>query len=537
MFQFADALILTDSALEPPAVAKRESASAAVPRYRIQLAIGLLVLALFFIPFSASFKSAGTQMDDGFLLVYPELILKGKVPYRDFETFYGPANPYLLAGIYSLTDFSLSAERALGLVYRFAIVGAIYALVVRRGIVLAAGCATLSGLLLLVTELDAYAWFGALTCVLLSFASIRTRSISGQIAGGFLAGGALLFRPDIGPAVFISVLPLLFFMNRRARLHYAAGFLVAMLPLLGISVVAGWRNVLDNLFLLPVFHTSSGRRLPILSVDQYLIVLLFAHFIAGVINVIAGGVAVKADRKNWDARLFLALALLALAVSHQPLQRLDNLHLLFAASLSLSLLPVSLVILLEKLWRAPLSITGTCLCLVSVLAAIEAIAPEIPFKMRREVTTGPFANRDQCVAISYGNRSFIVKPPEVARFATPLLDAIEHFSRPGERLFVGPADLRRSNYCDTWLYHMLPKLDPASYFVEMNPGSANRANSRLATDIASADWLILNRMWDVMFNEPNRSRDFASDEPNEVVRQKFTLVQRFGPFELFHRNP
>ena len=27
----------------------------------------------------------------------PEQVLKGKLPYRDSETFYGPPNPFLLA--------------------------------------------------------------------------------------------------------------------------------------------------------------------------------------------------------------------------------------------------------------------------------------------------------------------------------------------------------------------------------------------------------------------------------------------------------
>jgi len=30
----------------------------------------------------------------------PEQVLKGKLPYRDFETFYGPPNPFLLAVVY-----------------------------------------------------------------------------------------------------------------------------------------------------------------------------------------------------------------------------------------------------------------------------------------------------------------------------------------------------------------------------------------------------------------------------------------------------
>jgi hypothetical protein len=97
---------------------------------------------------------------------------------------------------------------------------------------------------------------------------------------------------------------------------------------------------------------------------------------------------------------------------------------------------------------------------------------------------------------------------------------------PGPRLFVGPADLRRTNYNDTFIYYMLPRLQPATYFLEMNPGSANRPDSRLAKDIASADWLILNHGLD-QWNEPNGSAKFASDAPMRVVRDQFELCGRF----------
>jgi hypothetical protein len=116
-----------------------------------------------------------------------------------------------------------------------------------------------------------------------------------------------------------------------------------------------------------------------------------------------------------------------------------------------------------------------------------------------------------------------------------MLRKLDSLSKPGERLFVGPADLRRTNYNDTYLYHMLPKLTPATYFLEMNPFSANRPGSRLAADVATADWLVLNRAWD-SWNEPNRSIEYGSDAPNRVVRERFERCGKFGGYLLFHRK-
>jgi hypothetical protein len=117
-----------------------------------------------------------------------------------------------------------------------------------------------------------------------------------------------------------------------------------------------------------------------------------------------------------------------------------------------------------------------------------------------------------------------------------LFEKLETLSKPGERLFVGPGDLRRTNYSDTYIYHIFPKLRPASYFLEMNPFSANRPGSRLATDVASADWLVLNRAWD-NWQEPNRSVENGEDTANQVVQTQFTQIGEYGPFLLFQHKP
>jgi hypothetical protein len=139
-----------------------------------------------------------------------------------------------------------------------------------------------------------------------------------------------------------------------------------------------------------------------------------------------------------------------------------------------------------------------------------------------------------CMLEQNGRRIPMAAVP-IMRITGTLLDRIGRVAAPGDRLFVGPADLRRTNYNDTFFYHMLPQLRPATYFLEMNPGSANRPNSRLASDIRTADWLILNRVYD-NWNEPNSSVRNGPDEPNVVVQGEFTLLGEFGYYLLFRRK-
>ena len=67
----------------------------------------------------------------------------------------------------------------------------------------------------------------------------------------------------------------------------------------------------------------------------------------------------------------------------------------------------------------------------------------------------------------------------------------------------------------------------------MDAGSANVPGSRLATDVARADWLVLNRSWDLI---PNASSKFGPDEPNRVVRANFDLWRESGPYLLLRNK-
>jgi hypothetical protein len=139
------------------------------------------------------------------------------------------------------------------------------------------------------------------------------------------------------------------------------------------------------------------------------------------------------------------------------------------------------------------------------------------------------------VFLEYGGRRFPVESISVAHETGGLLDRITSLALPGQRLFVGPADLRRTNYNDTFIYYLLPQLTPASYFLEMNPLSANRPGSRLGADVLTADWLILDHRLDD-WNEPNDSSRFGSDTPNQIVQSHFELRAKHGPYDVYRRK-
>jgi hypothetical protein len=170
-----------------------------------------------------------------------------------------------------------------------------------------------------------------------------------------------------------------------------------------------------------------------------------------------------------------------------------------------------------------------------ILATIEFLAPELTAYFKHEFKAAIFSQKDEQLFVQHKGRVFPFYKRTTTIMASRLLDRIEELSAPGESLFIGPGDLRRTNCNDTFLYYMLPQLRPATYFLEMNPFSANRPGSRLAEDVKDADWLVLNREFD-FWNEPNRSREFQSDLPNQMVKEHFEAVGEFGNYLLFHRK-
>lgn len=513
------------------AVPKRNS------ELRIKVFAASISLLLISVALWSCFERRGSPMDEGSLLLYPELMTHGAVPYRDFETFYGPANPMCLAAVYSVFGTTITVERAAGLLYRLLILLAIFCITQRRGTTAAAACTFLSGCMLVVTGLVASAWIGAMACALWYVWIVTTPDLSlrRSCAGGFIAGLALLFRVDLAPAIILASAPLCFVLSWRQRSMLALGAALALLPLGFLTLLAGPEQVANNLFIFPVLRSNPGRHLPLSAVEPYLIHLFALHVAASVVNVIAG---LLIARRRWRASHHLALlmaSLLAVGVTHQALQRLDLVHLAGVAVLSLGILPVSLAVVGR--WRSRVGSSPIFALAATVATAVTlgVVAPDLRQTVGDTFVAGLQTKPSDTALIEKGGRSFVIGTQQTALTIERMLDRLDRLSTQGQRLFVGPSDLRTANYCDTFIYHLMPKLRPATYFLEMNPLSANRPSSRLADDVGSADWLVLNSLWNVS-DEQNRSAEYGSDLANVRVRENFESVGRYGTYTLLRRK-
>lgn len=527
---------------------------------------GLVVAIVFLLPVPRMLHAPATSMEEGALLEYPVLVLHGEVPTRDFSSFDGPYTEWVPALADALGGPSVLVERSVGLAYRALLLVAVYALARRWGRAAAVIAVLLCWAILAPFGAIAYSWVGGLafsTAGLACMARINeTREIGRRrsrwiLAGGFLMGSGLGFRPDLVLAVALSCLVILPGGGRRRAGEWLVGLAAGLAPYLALVALAGPLAVLRNLFWDPVVRLRPARTLPVppstsrisdffSSVQAFVVgshrwpglalpaqlSALFWALVAILVVMIVAGVRRRLAGGPRETRL-LAVAVFAAGLAPAMLQRLDITHMRLVGCLWVAFLPVAVVDLVRRGNRLARGRT-----FVAVGAGAAAGLAGVSSFYVAQAAAGAFLGISvhgqpslPVASVTNTGRVLPIGPPAAAEQVRALVGLVDREAKAGERLFVGPSDLRLTNYSDTWLYYLLPQLRPASYYLEMNPGVANRPGSRLATDIASADWIVLSSVW-TGWTEPNASTRPGSPDANLAVRRDFCPVARIGPYLL-----
>ncbi len=458
---------------------------------RRDLVWGALLVLISAVVIAPEFVAAGNVFDEGILLTFPSRVNQGSLPYRDFETFYGPGGPYLLAGAFDVFGASLGTERAVGFFFRLLLIAAIYWLLLRWGRRAALG----GGLIALVIVAQS-ASFGnypvalAFTVLALALAS-RTvrRGWGGFAAAGFLAGLAGLFRVEAGFETLVALVPLAVGASRRRIVALLAGFVVALSPYLPLALAASLDKVEK------VEHdlsaTGAARRLPITigGASGYLFILMIAA-----LAVIAAAVVVSLRARAPDSRLLLSIWILAALQVPFALWLFDAGHVSYAAIMAFAAVPAATLVLAERLPTTvvPRAIAGR-LALVAPAAAgvmLLFLAGSSFVRYNVRVDEALARGRERSYLISYRGRDFRLSTPQLAHELASAIETVGRLEPRGGSLFVGPSDLRRTDGNDPFVYYMLPWLRPASFYIEMDP-PVSQPGSGLASAVAHANVLIL----------------------------------------------
>ena len=539
------------------------------PRQRTVLVVAIVLVA-FALPLRGQLRNQGPPMEEGFMLVFPEMVLEGKVPNRDFLHLYGPGSLWVLAGVFKTFGTSLVAERLVGLAQQIGLVLGVLAIARLWGRTVALCCALIALVIIIPPiGLTALAWVGAVAFGLWAlhlglrarFADDPARAARLAFGAGLLAGFALLYRPDValaltlGGIVVVRGLPWV-----RARMALA-GLVAGLAPYLVHVWRAGLGTAIRGMVLDPVVYLRGGRRLPLppspselqgflqragdlypfgwplpmIGTPAQLTLWFFALPLSVVAIVVAAVRLRRREGASARAVTLMAVGLFSLGLLPQALQRADSTHLAWVSCVTFGFLPLAVQELIRarrpgwSVRRRGLLAGG------GVLAALLLLVPAFTARSYADAVWQTFGKHRLAYEIRHGGRTFYYGRPDVARAMPELLRDVERVSEPGDRLFVGTSDLRKTPYVDSFIYYLLPDLEPATYYIEMDPGVANREGSRLADDVRSADVVVLTSVWDA-WDEPNDSRVVGSDEPNQVLRDDFCRVGTYeGLYELLER--
>jgi hypothetical protein len=516
-----------------------------------------IILAAFALPLRGLLRYQGPPMEEGFMLAFPQRVLAGDVPNKDFLHLYGPGSLWALAGAYKVFGSTLATERLFGLAQHMGIVFGIFAIGRAWGRWLATFCALVALVIIIgPIGLTALAWDGGVALgvcgIAVGLAGRRRIPANPRTAdrlltaAGVLAGLALLFRPDLVLAVGLGYGARGWGLGWK-RIRWLAVGAAASLSLYVVHIArAGIGDSVKGMFVEPVFELRGGRSLPIppswSHFDGFLQKAagvresawplptleaphqVFLWFL--VLPVIAVGVAaigawrMKAAPERWRSRVLLVAGLFGLGMMPQALQRPDTAHLAWVSCVPVALAPLALTELVRAVrprWPAP----GIAMGVVAVL-----LIGLIPFQTARlyvDIVGQSFGHDVFGSPVNRDGRNFYYGSAEVASAAQGVTDALDARAKPGQRLLVGPVDLRRTPYSEAFFYYLFPELTPATRYIEMDPGIANAKDSGLADVVRSADWLIRSNVWSG-WDEPNDSRIDGPNEPNEVVKRDFCLV-------------
>jgi hypothetical protein len=472
----------------------------------------LLVGAFAVLPSLGALRDPVYTLDEALLFVYPEQILAGDVPNKDFFTSYGPGGLSLLAVVYAVVGPSVLAERAVALTYHLAVAVGVSLMTRRHGHGVSASAGVMAALLMVPLGLTGTAWLGAVALTVWSLALLQTPRSRGPVAlAGLLAGLAVAWRPETA-AFALAAIPLLW--RAKTWRPWTAGLVVGLLPLAAHAMLGGWQlyaNVVDRA------GVDAGRAWS--SVPPGTLLLLCSLLVS------VGYLVVQAVVRR--SRVLASEATLAVLMTPQALQRIDLSHVL---SVSVVVVPVALAQLMSGLGSWGRLLTDSFGRRTTVVTAWTAALATLG--ALTVIAAGSWLTTDRPYVTHHGRSLPVIDQSEKVALDT-LVRQVNRHIRPGASIFVGAEDMSVPTVNDMRLYHLLPEYRQTAFNLEMP--APRTVGSALSADIRSSDALVLNHVpasWGRRLF-PNVRR--GDDEANRLVDADFCKVETVYAYTIFER--
>jgi hypothetical protein len=533
--------------------------------------VAALIFTCSFVFLAIAMNREVNVYDEALMLVGATRVADGAVLHRDFYANYGPAQFYVLAGIFKMFGASVLVERVWDTVVRAMMVTVAFLIVQRAasrregllaaGLVLVWACAFATYAFPVFPAL-LFALLGAL-CLLPVFEGHRSMPL--LFGSGFCVGITVLFRYDVGFYAFaaLTLVSAVYVLSRpttrsarltdllRVLLPCWLGLAIVCVPVAAAYVVSGaFHDFLFDILTFPAHFYSRMRGLPFpgpsatlrspIQIGIYLPIFVWlASFCALFFDRRSSRAAGAPAARPW---IMLLLGLLSAFFYLKGLVRVSIIHVALsivpALMLSAMLLPTIRRGAGLRLARPAMiaALAGLIIVAVPTLIVIagDGRAALHTVRWAARSTTWTPATADMPAALGSCSPTFGLE--RVACFAIDQTRAdairyVEARSRPNDAIFVG---LRRHDriFANDALFYFVAARRPATKWYHFDPGlqTSKEIQTAMIGDLTATRprYVVLEANWEDS-TEPNESAVSSGVTLlDDFIRANYQPIRAFG---------
>jgi hypothetical protein len=515
--------------------------------------------------------------DEGLILTAAMRVAAGQLPHRDFYANYGPAQFYLIAGLFKLFGESVLIERIFDFFLKALVVTSAFAIAsayCRRSIAVGVAVITVSWLFFLSgsgSTIIPVSLLNLIASALVLPVFAGRVSARRMFAAGAVAGAATLFRYDTGVALLginAFIVSLAIYLkggpNRlrtvmSALWPYLLAFAVVTLPpALYYLSVAPVQPFIHDIVLYPARYYHRGRNLPFPAITliglENLEIYLPIAVIAISLYVAVARLLSTSDKdgldlhrrsgeQDWHGFLF-TFAILALVMYFKGLVRVS------IAQMYLSFLPsfLLLAVLFEHRSILPRLVRVSIMSItwLSVVAATWGMLHELKLLYVQHLSVPEWLLSSSHGTMAETNGTWCKTPnpltkgicflPEKDRIQA--IEFIDSHTRPDQELYVGLPRHDRVFVNDNILYFATQRM-PATKWSHFDPFLQNRLDIQTQMvhelDVNAPPYIVLDSEWDSI-SEPNESsKSSGVTLLDEYIRKKYQYTTSFGQLSIWRR--
>jgi hypothetical protein len=518
--------------------------------------------------------------DEGIVLTASMRVAAGQLPHRDFYAIYGPAQLYILTGLYRLFGESILVERLLDLFFRALLVASVYTVAssyFRRSVAACTSLVTLVWLFGLYSVSASSAvipisLFNLISTALIIPVFTRTVSTRRIFAAGAIAGITTLFRYDTGIALLgihacvITIGICIRLKGKRLRAFvsafwpYLPGFaLVTLPPALYYLSVAPLHPLIHDIVLFPSKYYHRARNLPFPAItlkgfDTFAVYLPIALVGISLYAVVTGLLRMRDHEASAQSKseqqqrygFLVAFGLLTFVMYFKGFVRISVIQMYLAIIPSLLLAaalfqdrfafrrPVRISIMLV-VWLSLLSPAWCSLREIRDLYRQHSSLPQSVWSAARRTTRA--ITTTWCKTTNSATRGLCFLPDD-DRIQT--VEFIDSHTRPDQKIFVGVTHHDRIFINDNLIYFASHRL-PATRWSHFDPDLQNRYDIQVQIvqelEVNTPPYVVLDSEFDQVHEPNDSSRSSGVTLLDEYLHKNYQYTQTFGRMSIWQRIP